>query len=207
MKEIIFPQLLYHGTLDLHLESFQKRLLNHIYWRPDRDFGAGFYTTISLSQAKKWACQTAEKYVGIKTANPIVLAVELVKVPDDAEYRLFLTESLSWAAFVFVHRQNTRRDFDPCDRHPELLIGPMADNNTGAIVQDAVKLNKDVQWFHDQITRTPAGRRLDSSRLGNQVVFASERFETYLQLCGHYAFNGRRWQYHDSAGKSEIGSL
>jgi hypothetical protein len=47
------------------------------------------------------------------------------------------------------------------------------------------------------------GGRLDSLRLGNQVVFCSERWEAHLQLTGYYTYSGSRWMYHESEDAGE----
>ena len=58
MNNVIFPEFLYHGTtthfLDLLVVS-KKPLINSKYWKTERDFGKGFYTTFDLPQAKSWA--------------------------------------------------------------------------------------------------------------------------------------------------------
>lgn len=95
------------------------------------------------------------------------------------------------------------RGTDPCMKHPDLIIGPMADGDTGKILLEAVQLNKDVNWFYDQITRSSRGRRLDSLRLGNQVVFSSEMWESSLRLVGYHFFVGGRWIYHENSSTAE----
>jgi hypothetical protein len=201
--DIITPQLLYHGTTDEYMDSFRNKLLNNTYWRPGRDFGAGFYTTISLEQARKWA-RKAEA-ASVLRANACVLVVELISIPNAVEPLVFLSESLSWAKFIFDHRKvNTRMMPDPCDKHSEIIIGPMADSDTGKIIKEAVLLNKDVAWFYKQIIRTSNGaRRIDSLRLGNQVVFSSERWASSLRLVGYYTFLKGRWSYHEISSSSQ----
>ncbi|HZG55031.1 DUF3990 domain-containing protein [Paenibacillus sp.] len=198
MDRVGFPTTLYHGTLDLYLESFTERLLNRTFWRPGRDFGEGFYTTISMQQAMKWAVQGAKHYAGLRTPVPCVLKIQLLPKKIDVLPRIFMSPEDEWIEFVFRHRVNDRKGWDPCRRHPDLLIGPMADNDTGAIVRDAVKLGKDAAWFGDKITRDRRGRRLDPLKLGNQVVFAHERLEDSLKLVGYYLRTEGRWKYHDN---------
>lgn len=198
MDRVGFPTMLYHGTLDFYLSSFQERLLDRTYWRPNRDFGEGFYTTISMQQAMKWAIHGAKNYTGLQTPTPCVLKVQLLPRRIDVFPRIFMSPEYEWAEFILKHRTNERRDYDPCDIHPDMIIGPMADNDTGIIVRDAVKLGKDVQWFSDKITRDRRGRRLDPLKLGNQVVFADERLESSLRLVGYYLRIEGRWKYHDN---------
>jgi len=199
--DITTPQLLYHGTTSDTVQSFGQKLLNSPYWRPGKDFGEGFYTTISAEQARKWSHKAAkESWDG---GRPCVLVVELTSVPEQVEPLLFLSDSPAWASFILAHRKAAVKGTDPCDAHPDIIIGPMADNDTGKIVHKAIQLEKDDKWFYEQITQSRKGRRLDALRLGNQVVFCSESWERHLRLIGCYIFTGSRWVYHDSAGKNQ----
>jgi hypothetical protein len=208
MDQIMYPQTLYHGTIDLNLDSFRTRLLDRTYWKPKRDFGAGFYTTTSIIQAKKWARDTAKKYTGPETPRPCVLEIEFNAERTAFEPLVYISETVYWAKFVLDHRTKTERDYDPCPVHPDLVIGPVADNDTGKIVEAAIKLNKtdDPNWFFNQIVRSRHGRRRDTTGLGNQVVFSKEGLERMLRLTGYYTFFGSRWQY-DVEGSDPAGSL
>jgi hypothetical protein len=201
--DIITPQLLYHGTTDKSVNGFRKKLLDSSYWRPGRDFGEGFYTTISLAQARKWAKKESES--SLVDGNACVLVVELVSIPSTVEPLIFLSESLSWAKYIFDHRKVTRKGLpDPCRKHSEIIIGPLADSDTGKIIKEAVLLNKDIEWFYKQIIQSSRGaKRLDSLRLGNQVVFSSERWASSLRLIGYYTFVKGRWSYHEISRSSQ----
>jgi hypothetical protein len=201
--DIITPQLLYHGTTESNVTGFRKKLLDRTFWRPGRDFGEGFYTTISLTQARKWARKAEES--SLTASHACVLAVELISLPEAVDPLIFLSESLLWAEFIFSHRKvNLKGMSDPCLKHPEIIIGPMADSDTGKIVKEAVLLKKDVQWFYNQIIRTASGgRRIDSLRLGSQVVFSSERWASSLRLEGYYTFVKGRWIYHEITSTSQ----
>jgi hypothetical protein len=131
------------------------------------------------------------------------LEIELTGIPKHFIPQVFLGISASWGEYIFAHRIITRKNEDPCIEHADLIIGPMADNDTGKIVQNAVSLNKDHHWFYDKITRSVQGKRLDALRLGNQVVFSSERWESSLRLVGYYIYAGRRWMYHENSGSVE----
>jgi hypothetical protein len=200
--DITTPQKLFHGTTDNFVQSFQNKLLNSQYWKPGRDFGKGFYTTISVGQARKWATKAAKQAI-LGHARPCVLEIELVSIPKNVDPLIFLSDSLTWAEFIMNHRKVTVNESDPCLNHPEIIIGPMADSDTGNIIRNAVQLNKDVHWFYDQITRSERGRRLDSLRLGSQVVFSSERWESSLRLIGYNIYVGGRWIYHENSSSVE----
>jgi hypothetical protein len=200
--DITTPQKLFHGTTDNFVQSFQNQLLNSQYWKPGRDFGKGLYTTISVGQARKWATKAARQAI-LGNASPCVLEIELVSIPKDVNPLIFLSDSLTWADFIMAHRKVTLNDKDPCLNHPEIIIGPMADSDAGNIIRNAVQLNKDVHWFYDQITRSERGRRLDSLRLGSQVVFSSESWESSLSLIGYNVYVGGRWIYHENSSSAE----
>ncbi|XEC97376.1 DUF3990 domain-containing protein [Paenibacillus tarimensis] len=199
--DIITPQRLFHGTSDHLVPSFQSKLLNSRFWRPGRDFGEGFYTTISAAQARKWAQKAAKS--SLENTRPCVLEIEMISVPAESEPFIFISDSLAWAEFILEHRKVMVKGSDPCSKHPDIIIGPMADSDTGKIVLDAVQLNKDVHWFYDQIIRSARGRRLDSLRLGNQVVFSSEKWESSLRLIGYNIYAGGRWIYHENSSSIE----
>ncbi|GAA2849903.1 hypothetical protein Acy02nite_00020 [Actinoplanes cyaneus] len=46
---------LYHGTTKGGAENIRKNGIDPTYADPDKDFGQGFYTTTSRSQAESWA--------------------------------------------------------------------------------------------------------------------------------------------------------
>ncbi|WP_028610287.1 DUF3990 domain-containing protein [Paenibacillus harenae] len=203
--DITTPQLLYHGTTSHTVQSFENKLLNSPYWRPGKDFGEGFYTTISIAQARKWSHKAAkESWDG---GRPCVLVIELASVPEQVEPLLFLSDSQNWASFIYAHRKAAVKGMDPCDSHPDIIIGPMADNDTGKIVHKAVQLKKDDRWFYEQITISRKGRKLDALSLGNQVVFCSERWESHLRLLGYHIYTGSRWMYHESEVAGQVKHL
>lgn len=199
--EIDFPSRVYHGTLDVYLPNFRRTLLDSRYWKPMRDFGKGFYTTISIEQARAWARSMQDKLL---QGNPCVLEIELL--PDrlgfEPTYRIFAGISRSWAQYIYEHRTSGANDPDPCASHASIAIGPMADADTGKIVANGVQLKKDVDWFLDRITRNHANRRLDALKLGNQIAFCDEALAPMLRLSGHEVYQGRRWRSHDSASEA-----
>ncbi|XID94641.1 hypothetical protein ACF3MZ_09065 [Paenibacillaceae bacterium WGS1546] len=113
--------------------------------------------------------------------------------------------SKEWAKYIYDHRVvPLKKDtVDPCTRHAHIVIGPMADADTGKIVQDGVRLKKDASWFMDKITRNSANRRLDGLELGNQIAFCDERLAPMLRLSGAYLFQGRRWRYYGIGEENE----
>ncbi|TLS54175.1 hypothetical protein FE782_02175 [Paenibacillus antri] len=118
---------------------------------------------------------------GLQTPTPCVLKIQLLPKRIDVFPRIFMAPEAEWAEF-----------------DPDLMIGPMADNDAGMIVRDAVKLGKDAVSSATRSLRDRRGRKLDPLRLGNQVVFANERLEDSLRLVGYYLRSEGRLKYHDN---------
>ncbi|WP_166244393.1 DUF3990 domain-containing protein [Paenibacillus turpanensis] len=203
MKQVELSGYIYHGTLDVYVPSFRRKLLNAAYWNPRRDFGAGLYTTSSLIQAKKWARSMQEKYAGVEAVNPAVLKIRILSVPPEAFSLHFVTANHTWAHFVYSHRLYATDSYDPCGRHPDIISGPLADGNTGKLVEDAIQLNKDSEWFYDQIVRNQHGKPIDLVKLGDQIVYCNEMLEASLRLDGFYIWKGRRWDYAENEDANE----
>ncbi|RKP56818.1 DUF3990 domain-containing protein [Cohnella endophytica] len=191
--DIEFPSSVYHGTLDIYYESFKNRILNKNYWKQGRDFGQGFYTTISIEQAKNWARSMQDK---LNMGRPCVLEIELSpeRLIFQPNYRIFAGISPTWGKYIYEHRTIPEYGNDPCESHAQIIIGPMADADTGKIVQDGLRLKKDNVWFLDKITRNHANRRLDGLELGNQIAFSDEELAPMLRLTGAYVYQGKRWR-------------
>ncbi len=73
--DVVFLSNVYHGTLDIYLESFKDRLLNSRHWKSGRDFGQGLYTTASIDQAKAWARSMQDK---LNVGLPCVLEIGFI---------------------------------------------------------------------------------------------------------------------------------
>ncbi|WP_256757604.1 DUF3990 domain-containing protein [Cohnella sp. WQ 127256] len=192
--DVVFPASVYHGTVDIHLESFKERLLNKKYWKYGRDFGQGFYTTNSIEQAKSWARSMRDK---LNEGNPCVLEINIdtQRLSSEPSYHIFTGISSKWAKYIYQHRTVPTMGEDPCQCHANIIIGPMADADTGKIVQNGVRLKKDSEWFLDKITRNHSNRQLDSMELGNQIAFSDENLAPMLTITGIYLYQGRRWRY------------
>jgi hypothetical protein len=66
--------ILYHGTIDLVWTDPENDAISVAAGRPDTDFGTGFYTTTSLTQASSWAIQASRRRKG---SAPLVLEFTL----------------------------------------------------------------------------------------------------------------------------------
>ena len=84
---------LYHGTKDNALQpSFEMG-------SPDRDYGAGFYTTLSLDLAKEWAWSS---YASADSAYVYSYQLDTVGL-DILDFTKI--DSLHWAAEIFSNRR------------------------------------------------------------------------------------------------------
>jgi len=152
---------LYHGT-NIRFET--PKII-----QPNRalDFGAGFYTTTDVLQAKSWA-----KVVIRRAGNgiPLLNIYEL----DERDLSLlkvkhFEVPNKEWLDFVCEHRLDIygRDDYD-------LIIGAVANDNTMPVLQayiDSIKENEDDRDFFAQV----ALRQLRVNKLTDQVVFKTEK--------------------------------
>ncbi|MNJ56214.1 hypothetical protein D3C77_517470 [compost metagenome] len=202
---------MYHGTLTKYVDGFHNRILDKKWWRAtDRDFGAGFYTTISLKQAKTWALQSAEKDLDMD-AQGAVLKIEINPhhFPQNLKSLIFLGDtSPEWVQFIIDHRYECYEGYDPCgeDLHPSLIVGQMADNKMD-IVRDRFKRlaqqptgKAKYDWFYHQIVQDKFDHILDALELGNQITFCDESLNKALILSHYFTYDNIRkeWVEHES---------
>jgi Protein of unknown function (DUF3990) len=176
-KQLVLPEWVYHGTTSDAVAGFVKNgLIDTRYWKPKRDFGAGFYTTIDLEQAKEWAEKMARRF----GEEPIVLQIRCATTVtrEEASHLVFVGAGNEWAEYILDHRTIDQTESDPCEakggQHLDLIIGPLADNDTGHVIKMFQESgDKNIQWFKEQITRNQDGQALQGFALGNQVVFCN----------------------------------
>jgi hypothetical protein len=152
---------LYHGT---NVRFKMPKII-----QPNRalDFGAGFYTTTDILQAKSWA-----KVVVRRAGNgfPLLNIYEFDKNSlSQLKVKHFETPNKEWLDFVCEHRLNIYGEDDY-----DLVIGAVANDNTMPVIQayiDSIKTNEDDRDFFAQV----ALRQLRADKLTDQVVFKTER--------------------------------
>lgn len=115
--------LLYHGS---NVEVSEPRI---IVTSRTLDFGAGFYTTSDLGQARRWAeLQTRRRGSGSVT-------VSVFEYDGSASQRLsvrnFAGASAEWLDFVSENRKATYRG-----KKYDIAIGPVANDNTMPVIND-----------------------------------------------------------------------
>ena len=117
--------ILYHGS---NVEVKQPRI---IISNRTLDFGAGFYTTSSEAQAEKWArTQTLRRREGKPTVT--VYEFDEVKAAEASVLR-FEAAEWEWLRYVTDNRKGIYRG-----AKMDIVIGPVADDNTMPVINDYV---------------------------------------------------------------------
>lgn len=158
--------LLYHGS---NVEVSEPRI---IVTSRTLDFGAGFYTTSDLGQARRWAeLQTRRRGSGSVT-------VSVFEYDESASQRLsvrnFSGASAEWLEFVSENRKATYRG-----KKYDIAIGPVANDNTMPVIND---------YMSGAIDRETAIVLLRPQKLTDQYAFltaAGLGFLHYLET-RHY---------------------
>ncbi len=144
---------LYHGS---NVEVREPRLLEA---QRALDFGAGFYTTTNLDQAKRWAVRQVRVR---KSGVPCVMVYDLAE--DAIEVllvRRFESADQSWLDFVTAHRKGL-----VTESSEDLVIGPIANDQTMPTL---------TLYLDGYLTGEDAIRQLRAQKLSDQVVFKSVR--------------------------------
>jgi len=213
--QIELPEVVYHGTQYSAIDGIIRKPINPDFWKPDKDFGAGFYTTIDLHQATLWAKKPfmmLAEFANQENRNvrwvpkiplgrtPVVLVLEIHPDRYDDNIRLldFRGEGRAWVNFILRHRLHGKPGQCRCELHPQIVCGPMADNDTGTIIstfkqnQRSPDRDSDVEWFREQITMSKDGRRLNGLQLGDQIAFFDERLNGILKVRGYYVYEHKQ---------------
>lgn len=207
--KLYLPKYVYHGTLKKYLPGLYDRLLDDSWWRKtDRDFGAGFYTTISFRQAAKWAVKAALDSMKTDFSEAVVLKIRVGadQFPNFSDCLVFLGDSNpDWTRFIVDHRLDCRDDgFDPCKHHPAIIIGQMADNKMEKVHFEynrskiEIKGNEKYEWYYNKMTQNQEGHHLDSLDLGNQICFSDPGLNEMLSIEKFYVLDEgtREWIEH-----------
>jgi hypothetical protein len=130
------------------------------------DFGAGFYCTSDIDQAKRWAHRLCRR---VRRFSPDAKALVSIYEFDDAQSvilsnKKFPFSNKEWLDFVASHRllQGDTEQYD-------LIIGPVANDDTFQVIQDYTNApNK-------ELYAPVALDRIKASNLKDQYVFKSEK--------------------------------
>ena len=130
------------------------------------DFGAGFYLTTDLEQAKRWAKLTTQRR---KTGKAIVSVFnfeqENMKIFNILK---FTSANKDWLEFVANNRRKIQND-----EGYDVIIGPVADDNTMPVI---------TLYLRGDYSTEEAINRLLTQRLKDQVVFKNEKSLQALKL-------------------------
>jgi hypothetical protein len=221
ITRFVLPEFLYHGTTMaavLHPDGFVKKLINQEFMRNprsnDRDFGTGFYTTIDFRQAAEWARRKmlavweSGKDIHYYTEEelPVIVQIRCIQadVPQKIEVLDFRGEGDAWSDFILTHRIGSQLNNCHCIQfnglpHPQIVCGPMADNDTGQVIAQFKQEGRewenadDRRWFRQQITQTNDGILQSGLELGDQIAWFGEDLNNFLRYDGYYKINKDRF--------------
>lgn len=153
--------ILYHG---INMEVREPRIINT---NRGLDFGAGFYTTTSLEQAKKWAISKTGR---LKTGLPVVSVYEFdsALLNGELDYKEFLGADGEWLDFVCANRKGSYKG----PLH-DIVCGPIANDRTIIVVNDYLAGAYDTET---------ALLLLKTAKLSNQYTFLTFRSIRHLKF-------------------------
>lgn len=202
-SRFVLPDYVFHGTIAQYLPSLCDKIINLQYAGKNKDFGSGFYTTIDFYQASKWAKKLSsdleldEEFVGDITPCVIVIRVDHEVFSNrKIDVLDFRGQSSQWSNFILEHRINSSQDFDPCNIHPQIVCGSMADNNTGDVIETFRKNNMSNElwehriWFEEKITfKSTDNIFVSGLELGDQIAFFDESLNEMIKIIGYCYFD------------------
>lgn len=156
---------LYHGS---NVEVVSPKI---IVSNRTLDFGAGFYTTSSLEQAKRWAYLQA---IRRKEGKPIVTTYEFNEQLVGEEIKILHFESAGkeWLNFVTENRKGIYRG-----EKYDIVIGPVANDNTMPVISD---------YMSGSISEETALTLLMPQKLTDQYAFLTVKGLNFLKTGGMY---------------------
>jgi len=159
---------LYHGT-NTRFETPKIILPNRAL-----DFGAGFYTTTDVDQARSWS------KVVVKRSNKGIPLLNTFEINENfravLKVKHFETPNKEWLDFVCEHRLNNYigDDYD-------LIVGPVANDDTMPVLQSYISATITNENEKDFFTEF-ALRQLRADKLKDQYVFKTEKSLQQLKL-------------------------
>jgi hypothetical protein len=159
--------LLYHGS---YVEVSEVELLK---CAPKKDFGIGFYTTISQKQAEKFA---KIKSAREKKAWGFVSVFEFLG-DTDLKVKKFDSANIEWLNFVLENRgfvdKTSKNEYD-------IIIGAVADDAVGLVLNQLV-----IGTYGDptsEAAKETAIRLLETENLYNQVLLRTKKAVNSLKF-------------------------
>lgn len=142
--------ILYHGS---NVKVDNPKIINSFR---RLDFGIGFYLTSDYEQAKRWAEITTERK---GYGKPIVSVFEY-NDSYNLNIKKFNEPTAEWLKFV-----SKNRNFENVDDNYDIIIGPVADDNTMPVI------TRYLTGIYDEEETL---KRLLPQKLKNQYVFKNE---------------------------------
>ena len=129
------------------------------------DFGGGFYTTSSESQAKSWALKVAYRNnCSHKCVNRYEF--DLTAAKSELTVIEFAVADEKWLDFICNNRSGK-----PTGEY-DIVIGPVADDRVYRVV---------VEYENGDLDKETALKNLKTESLCNQVLFRSEKSLEFLK--------------------------
>ena len=153
--------ILYHGS-NVQVEKPELRPSTHAL-----DFGAGFYTTLNLEQAKNFASKVAERE---HSSNAIVSVykVDLEKLKSSLQGLWFQSPTEKWLDFV-----SDNRNGKIVDSHYDFVFGPVANDTI---------FKTFIAYQNGILSKKETIERLRVKKLYNQLVFKTAAAVEYLSF-------------------------
>lgn len=166
--------LIYHGTLDKYLNSFDTDGI--LLWKSKThlDFGRGFYTTndkLAAIETAKFRSNANNQYAENTYSLPAVVILEYTSNPCNT--KTFNAPDLDWAKFVLSQRtEQSQHEYD-------IIFGPVADGATFLLTQDYINGVITTEEFYDGIT--PSGCMSECT----QISFHTQKSLCCVQIVGY----------------------
>lgn len=153
--------ILYHGST-VYVEN-PKIIISDKFL----DFGTGFYTTSSYSQAERWA-KTKMRRENKNTGYVSVYEFDLEKANKEIQIYKFDKADLEWLKFVTNNRKGIASEISA-----DMYIGPVADDN----VYESIRYFETGVFDEEQTIK-----RLKTEVLQDQWVFHTDKSLSYLKF-------------------------
>jgi hypothetical protein len=120
------------------------------------DFGSGFYTTLSRTQAENWA-----EIVRLRRKSGNAYVTEFTYLPDpEMNMLIFDKADFEWLDFILLNRT------DDFDHDYDIVIGPVADDS----VYDAL-----MRYQFGYSSKDETLRELNTAKLDGQILFHTDK--------------------------------
>lgn len=160
------PKRIIHGTTTISLSSF---LANGILAggvdfngipRPPRslDFGEGFYCSYDENICRKQVEELAKtRASGYDDCQPYILDIKVdQQINSDSSLKCVFFDGidrLDFARYVVHHRSLLTCNVEPCNIHPDIIIGPVADGKVSVNANRVLSGKISIEEFIDEISK------------------------------------------------------